>query len=293
MKYLIVLFIFLVITGCSNKKENNNLKKEPVKKLKSSVVSKKILRVGRISYKNALDMTKSHEKFFKYLCSKTGFDEARLILTPDYDGIIEKLKNNEIDICWLGTFAYLEAHEKINVNAVLRPVRYGKDHYAGIIIARTDSNINNISDLKNRSIGFIDKKSASGYLYPKALLLENNINPEKDMKVSFLKKHDNAVYAVLYKKIDCACVYDGAENILKKETDKKQIKIIAKTENIFNEPIVISSQVDKNTKEMIIKAFLSCDDNKALKEIEVQGFKMAEDKDYDYTRKVNKLLKGN
>ena len=60
----------------------------------------------------------------------------------------------------------------------LTPKVNGKDYYNGYIITRADSGINSISDLEGKHFGYVDKGSASGYLYARYSIQQDGHDPE-------------------------------------------------------------------------------------------------------------------
>ncbi|HNW34821.1 MAG TPA: phosphate/phosphite/phosphonate ABC transporter substrate-binding protein, partial [Candidatus Ozemobacteraceae bacterium] len=176
-----------------------------------------ILKLGRIPFTNATEMVKKHEGLLNYLRTELGVKETRLVLASDYKGIIDKLARGEIDIGWLGTTSYVEAmadpKQKSAMRLLVKPRRFKTTSYRGIIIARQDSGIRSLKDLKGKKVAWVEKDSASGYLFPKALLLEAGVNPDKDFaEAGFLGKHDAVVLNVLLGKYDAGACYDDARN---------------------------------------------------------------------------------
>ncbi|HBC73663.1 MAG: hypothetical protein A2008_00150 [Candidatus Wallbacteria bacterium GWC2_49_35] len=252
-----------------------------------------VLKVGRIPYLDPRKMVRNYEKMMDYLKSELQLKEVRLVLTPDYNTLTQFLKDGKIDVAWHGTFAYPKARETTGAKAVLTPIWSGKNSYCGIIVVRADSGIEKLSDLKGKSFAYTDKKSASGYFLPTIFLLENNIDPEKDFsKVDYLKKHDNILYNVLYKKFDAGAVYDKAFQLLKNDEERNQLKVIAKTPEIYNEPIMVSKDLPDEFTARLKKAFLklkSSDTETAeiLKDIgNIDGFTESSDADYESVVKM-------
>ncbi len=261
----------------------------------------KVLKVGRIPYLDPRKMVNDHQKILQYLKKELGIEDARLVLTPNYDELNKFLKEGQIDIAWHGTLNYPQARMTTGAKTILMPKRFNKTSYQGMIVVRSDSNINTIADLKGKSFAFVDKKSASGYFFPKMLMLENNIDPDKDIsRVEYMKKHDNILYNVLYKKFDAGAVYDDARELLKNDEQRAQIKILAKTAEILNEPIMVRSGLDPEFEKKIVDAFLKLnkDNPETANVIEhlgnVESFVVAADKDYDeivtLTQKYQKIF---
>lgn len=257
-----------------------------------------VLKVGRIPYLDPRKMVRNYESMMEYLKNELKITEVRLVLTPDYNALTQFLKEGKIDVAWHGTFAYPRAREITGAKAILTPIWSGKKSYCGIIVARADSNINKIEDLKGRSFAFTDKKSASGYFLPKIFLLENKIDPEKDFaRVDYIKKHDNILYNVLYKKFDAGAVYDKAFQLLKNDEERSQLKIVSRTSDILNEPIMVRKDLPEAFTAKIKAAFLklkSSDPATAniLKEIgNLDGFVESTDADYESVVKLAEKYK--
>ncbi len=274
--FALTLFSGILQSFCSAKDSSSGIK--PFK----------ILKVGRIPYLDPRKMVRNYENMMEYLKKELQLEETRLVLTPDYNTLTQFLKDGRIDIAWHGVFAYPKAREITGARAILTPIWSGKKNYCGIIIARADSGINQISDLKGKSFAFTDKKSASGYFLPTIFLLENGINPEKDFcKIDYIKKHDNILYNVLYKKFDAGAVYDTSFQILKNDEERAQLKIVSKTSDILNEPIMVRKDLPNEIVIKIKKAFLKLHSNDPvtapiLKEIgNLDGFIESNDADYD------------
>ncbi len=261
----------------------------------------KVLKLGRIPYLDPRKMVNDHQKLLEYLKKELNIEDARLVLTPNYDELNKFIKEGQVDIAWHGTLNYPKARQEAGARVILMPTRFNKTSYRGMVVVRADSGINTIADLKGKSFAYVDKKSASGYFFPKILMLENNIDPDKDItKIEYMKKHDNILYNILYKKFDAGAVYDDARELLKTDEQRSQIKVLAKTAEILNEPIVVRSGLDEATIKKITDAFLKLkkSDPQTAPVLEhlgnVESFVPAADKDYDeivnLTQKYQKIF---
>lgn len=263
----------------------------------ASPYANQVLKLGRIPFTNATAMVQKHNKFLEYLTKKLGVKQVRLQTASDYNGILDLLVKGEIDIAWLASNISIEARNNPEVQLLVKPIRFGTDSYRGIIIARQDSGIRTLKDLKDKKFAWVEKDSASGYIFPKALLLEADIDPEKDFaEANFLGKHDAVVLNVLLGKYDAGACYDDARNTLRDKAKMDELTILATTQNISNEPIVCRKNLPPDLIEKIKQAFLELNNKTPEgREIiddltDVQGFVPANYKDYDYIEKVQNLL---
>ncbi len=264
----------------------------------SSPYANTVLKLGRIPFTNSTAMVHKHNKFLEYLTKKLGVKQVRLQTASNYAEIMSLLIEGKIDIAWLATMTSVEARKNPEIELLVKPIRFGTTSYRGIIIARQDSGIRSLKDLKGKKFAWVEPESASGYIFPKALLLEAGINTDKDFaeETTFLNKHDAVVLNVLLGKYDAGACYDDARNTLREKAKMDELTILATTQDISNEPIVVRKSLPPDLIEKIKQALLELNvKNPEGKEIlddltDVQGFLPAKDTDYDYIEKVQKLL---
>jgi phosphonate transport system substrate-binding protein len=102
-------------------------------------------------------------------------------IATDYNGIIEALRSRKLDVAYLGPFSYVLASSVANVEAfaVAETKKSGRSFYKSLIITRKESGLQNLEQLKGRTMAFVDPPSASGHLFPSAGLQKLNIDPNK------------------------------------------------------------------------------------------------------------------
>ncbi|MEO0218361.1 MAG: phosphate/phosphite/phosphonate ABC transporter substrate-binding protein [candidate division WOR-3 bacterium] len=230
------------------------------------------------------------------LSKKLGI-KVKSYLATDYTALIEALGSNKIDIAFLPPFGYVLAHQKYNVEVLVKAVRDGKDFYRSQFVVRKGE-AKSLNDLKGKIWAYPDAASASGYIFPKAYMIKNNIDPDKFFKDRIQTgSHDNAILAVYNKEADLATTFEGAEKRLLKEYKDilDKIEIIAFTDNIPNDGIVVRANLDNNLKEKIKQAFLDLNNDeqamKILKEVySWDGIVIAKDEDYNVVRETMKIL---
>jgi phosphonate transport system substrate-binding protein len=223
--------------------------------------------------------------------------KVKSYLATDYTALIEALGSNKVDIAFLPPFGYVLANEKYKSEIILKAIRNGHAFYRSQFVVRKGT-AKSINDLKGKIWAYPDAASTSGYIFPKAYMIKNGINPDKFFKDRIQTgSHDNAILAVYNKEADLATTFEGAENRLIKEYKdiKDKLEVIAYTDSIPNDGIVIRANLDNQLKEKIKKVFLELNNDeealKILKEVySWDGIAVANDKDYDVVREVMKLL---
>lgn len=125
-------------------------------------------RIGILGGENAQDRMTSNE------CYRAKAEEllgvpTKLFTPADYDGVIQGLIGGTLDMAWLGASAYAKAY--LTDPEAIEPVMVktnldGSYGYHSIGFARADSGIASLADLEDKTFGFGDPNSTSGYLIP-------------------------------------------------------------------------------------------------------------------------------
>src|SRR5437870_5798718 len=156
------------------------------------------------------EMRTEFEPLMTYLSESIG-QKVTLYIAKDYGDLRTQMENGSVDIGSFSPFAYVDAAKGGKIRIIAQSIIEGSATYRGIIIARKDSGLKSIADLKGKRFAFVDPKSASGYVYPRAMLIEKGINPETFFKETiFAGSHDKVIAAVLEGQVDAGAIYDGA-----------------------------------------------------------------------------------
>jgi phosphonate transport system substrate-binding protein len=223
-----------------------------------------------------------------------------------YAAVIEAMGANNVDVGWLAPFAYVLARDKFGAEVILASVRGGSKTYTGQIIAGVDSGINSVADLPGHKFAFVDPSSASGFLYPNALLAQNGI----DYKTAFSETvfaggHDKVVIAVYNKQVDAGATFgDSVEgqvtdartlvtNTLPDVMDK--VKVIGKTDPIPNDTVSVRAGLPYEVVLQIqdgLVAVAQTDKGKELLKAlyNINGLAPATDAEYNSVRTAASVL---
>jgi phosphonate transport system substrate-binding protein len=135
---------------------------------------------------------------------------VKIYQSSDYNGTIQAMASNQVDVAAMagGGYANLDAQ----IGKLAAPILTVRDaegaigYYSAIIVKR-DSPYRSIRDLKGRSLGYVDFNSTSGYLFPRAKMREQGIDPDTLFgKTSFSGGHIQSVMAMQNGQFDAAIV---------------------------------------------------------------------------------------
>ena len=137
------------------------------------------------------------------------------------------VKDGKIDFLLANSAFFVEMEKKYNSKAVATLInsRGGKalDTFGGVILVKQDSPIQTLQDMKGKKFMVVKFSSFGGAHMAWRLLLDNGIDPQKDM-AEFLEgsKHDNVVLAVKNGVVDVGTV---RTDTLERMTDEGKIKM--------------------------------------------------------------------
>jgi len=173
----------------------------------------------------------------------------------------------------------------------------GSATYRGIIVARKDSGLKSLAELQGKRFAFVDPKSASGYVYPRAMLVEKGINPDSFFKETiFAGDHKKVIAAVLEGRVDAGATYDNALGIAKASgMPSDNLVIIASTDPIPHDAIVVRIGLDEALAKKIQTALVNLSKTEAGRRVianskkKLSGHVIAEDGTFDVVRRTAKI----
>ena len=227
----------------------------------------KEFRVGIIGGENEADRLRNYQCLGDHLKAELGFEKVSFFPAADYDGVIQGLLGGTLDYAELGAsgFAKIYLAKADAVEPILTTVQTdGSTGYHSIMVARKDSGITKIEDLKGKKLGFADPDSTSGYLVPLVTLPEAVGGPVKEFfgETGFGGGHENLVLEVMKGTFDAGTTFgsgvgewkDGYTSgnlhkmVEKGVLDMNDLVELWKSPLIPNGPIVVRTSMADETK---------------------------------------------
>jgi phosphonate transport system substrate-binding protein len=227
----------------------------------------KEFRVGIIGGENEADRLRNYQCLGDHLKAELGFEKVSFFPAADYDGVIQGLLGGTLDYAELGAsgFAKIYLADPKAVEPILTTVQTdGSTGYHSIMVARKDSGITKLEDLKGRKLGFADPDSTSGYLVPLVTLPEAIGAPVKEYfaETGFGGGHENLVLEVMKGTFDAGTTFgsgvgawkDGYTSgnlhkmVEKGILDMNDLVEVWKSPLIPNGPIVVRTSMDNDMK---------------------------------------------
>ncbi|WP_457812684.1 phosphonate ABC transporter substrate-binding protein [Sinorhizobium meliloti] len=227
----------------------------------------KEFRVGIIGGENEADRLRNYQCLVDQLPAAIGVEKVSLFPAADYDGVIQGLLGGTLDYAELGASGYAKIYlaKADAVEPILTTVQTdGSTGYHSIMVARKDSGITKLEDLRGKKLGFADPDSTSGYLVPLVTLPEAIGAPVKEYfgETGFGGGHENLVLEVVKGTFDAGTTFgsgvgefkDGyTSGNLRKMVDKGIVDMndlveLWKSPLIPNGPIVVRTALNDDMK---------------------------------------------
>lgn len=274
-----------------------------------------VIRLAAIPAENSTDLAQGYDPIVAMLEDETGAT-VEVTQASDYAGVIEGLIADQVDIAFLGSFAYVIATHNDAAITPLAAAIEAKDAdpgYYSLAIAPGDSDIDGLEDFAGRSVCFVDPGSTSGFLYPTAGLIEAGVitsGQEADVAAGvepvYAGAHDAAALAVAAG--DCEAGF-AMQSMVEEtlpaagELAEGDLKEVWRSPKISGSLFVgndalgeevttrLSTLLTEKANAEYLLAHDYCEGDCLLTDEDAWGFAPAQDSDYDGTREVCALTK--
>lgn len=174
-----------------------------------------VLKFGVLSGENEKDRIARYTPLEEFLENELGI-QVEIFTAGNYDGVIQALAADQIEIARLGSSSYAAAYTATDGGVVPTLTDVKKDGttgYYSIVVTRCDSGIKSLEDAKGKVHAFADPDSTSGYAVPYwNMVNKEGFKPEEHFgTVTFGGSHEADVQGVYNGTFDTASTYQNNE----------------------------------------------------------------------------------
>ena len=226
----------------------------------STAFAQQVFRVTTIPEEAATEQIRKFTPLAQYLEKKLGM---KVEFTPvtDYPAAVEAMVNKKVDLVWFG-FTFVQAKIRSKDNVIPIAQREEDTKFQSVFIAKTDSGIKKLEDLKGKQVSFGSASSTSGHLMPRSFLLNAKIEPEKDFKrVAYSGAHDATIASVVSGKVDAAAldITVWRKFVTENKVDTKAVDVFHTTPGYFNYNWAVHADMPADMRAKVTKALLDID----------------------------------
>ena len=259
--------------------------------------SKKHVSIAVFPCTDAVMSFKKFHLLVSYLQEETGLDVS-LSVPGNYAEFERAVRNGDIDFAFQDPHIYVRLAGLYDRGALVRALtREGAATQAGVVIARKDSGIGKLADLKGRTVMFGPRLSAARWLAAKSLFEQNGMDIDKDFKAySNGRCCEDIAFSVYLKAVDAGVVCDHflGEHSKKQKAlglEAKQIAVVCKTQPVPTRIFAARRGLGADIVARVNRALLGLDKNspahaKILSRAELGGFQKSRDGDCDGMRRL-------
>lgn len=230
----------------------------------SSEERPRVLRIGWVPNEEDLERRVRFERLVAHLSRRLDMP-VELIQTSGYSTAIEAMRARKLDVCSMGPFAYLIAHDKAGAEAIIAPGTLAGEvnSYRSILVVPRNSPLRSMDDVKAKAstltLAWVDPASASGHLVPRAYLESIGIQPERDFKNTiFTLSHLASAMSVKAGNVDLAVVTQNTrQNLINKgRLAEEDLRIIWMSAPITNSVTSMRGDFSAAFKKEVQEAYL-------------------------------------
>jgi len=256
------------------------------------------LRWGLIPYVAPEEIVARYSPIIDRVSDRLGIP-IDIVVGEDYEGLEDLIVDGAVDVAVLGPYAYVRARKREpDLEVFASHVALGSTTYGTYILTHQDSGLEQVDDLVGQSVGFVDRRSTSGWLSPAAHLLLKGINPVSDINAQYLGSHERVFDAVASGQVAAGAVYGASLSEGRRRNPKGgQVIVLAKCARIPYDAYVIRKGVDKAVGDALALALreISTRDRAGRRTLaslaRINGFIPVQDDHYNTIRRLeNRIL---
>ncbi|WP_053219922.1 phosphate/phosphite/phosphonate ABC transporter substrate-binding protein [Virgibacillus senegalensis] len=284
---LLILGLTILLSACGNDQEKDNANEQENNDTEDTFT------IGVIPAQTEGEMQEAMDKLQATLDDAMEQD-VTVDVYPDYNGVVEAMNYDKIDMAYFGPLTYVVAHEKSGAKAIITQLIDGEPYYHSYIITQKDNPMESLDDLLANSeetdFAFGDPNSTSGALIPEIELQEQGVYQSEDEhsfnSVRFTGSHDATALAVQNEQVDAGAIDSAIFNQLVEsgKVDGDQIKTIWQSEELFQYPWAVHKDTDEETISILQETFQGIEDEQILNAFGATGFTTATNEDYESIR---------
>jgi phosphonate transport system substrate-binding protein len=223
--------------------------------------AQQVFRVTTIPEEAATEQIRKFTPIAQYLEKRLGM---KVEFTPvsDYPAAVEALVNKKVELVWFGGFTHVQAQIRSGGKIVPIAQREEDTKFQSVFIAKKDSGIKGLADLKGKQVSFGSQSSTSGHLMPRHFLLQAGLNPEKDFRrIAYSGAHDATIASVVSGKVDAAAldVTVWRKFVSENKVDTKDVDVFYTTPTFFNYHWSVHADMPADLRQKVTQALLDLD----------------------------------
>lgn len=249
------------------------------------------LRLGIFPRRNIKITYKLFAPMARYLSQQLG-QEVVLETTKSFPEFWRNVQQRRYDIVHFNQYHYILSHQSYGYDVVAANKELNSSTIAGSLIVRKDSGINQVSDLKGKTILFGGGRRAMQSYISATWLLRKGGLQVGDYIEKFAINPPNTIISTFFKRADASGSGDAVMRLdnVRKRIDISQLKFLAKTEQMVHLPWAVRNDLPVELKlkiqTVLTKLSSTSEGKKVLSSANLDGLLAVVDSDFNKHRKI-------
>ena len=227
----------------------------------------------------------------RYLSQQLG-QEVVLETTKSFPEFWRNVQQRRYDIVHFNQYHYILSHQSYGYDVVAANKELNSSTIAGSLIVRKDSGINQVSDLKGKTILFGGgRRAMQSYISATWLLRKGGLQVGNYIE-KFAVNPPNTIISTFFKRADASGSGDAVMRLdnVRKRIDISQLKFLAKTEQMVHLPWAVRNDLPVELKlkiqTVLTKLSSTSEGKKVLSSANLDGLLAVVDSDFNKHRKI-------
>jgi len=245
------------------------------------------LVIGFVPSREADALVETIQPVADYLSEQLGMPVSGVV-TTDYTGLVTAMESDQAHIGAFGPFSLLQARDRAGAEIILQSERFGSATYHTQFMTNNPDkycddepvvideetgwrNCNGTADAAEGPVGvekiseieegttvsFVEQASASGYIFPATIFIQQGIDPTTGIDPIFAGGHDSSVIAVCEGDAEVGVAFDDARGAAETDCDiAENVVVFAYGPEIPNDGWAVLGSLPDDLKEDIKQALL-------------------------------------
>jgi phosphonate transport system substrate-binding protein len=251
----IILSVIIILTFFINVHFPNN----------KAVAETNSITIGLLPEMNVFKQRQRFKSLAVYLTNNLGI-QVKLTILSRYGNIIQRIKKEQIDAAFLGSFTGAMAISQLGVEPLARPINMdGTSTYFGHIFVRKDSAIKKVADMQGKSLALVERATTAGYVFPRAWFKRNGVDDIASYfsEHYFYGSHDATIDAVLKGQADVGAAKNTIYDLVRAANPRidQELDILVSSPRVPSNGLCVRPDIDEQYKIKLKELLLNLHNN--------------------------------
>lgn len=193
-------------------------------------------------------------------------EEVTAEVVPTYGALREALEGGRAQLAWMPP-VLLAAGSAESMVPLVTAMRDGAAEYCAVLFTLASSAVRELGDLRGRTVAWVDRCSASGYLLPQLHLTAEGFNPARLFgRELFFGSHGDVVRAVFDGRADVGATFGGSPDAADPDarsgfadvqlTEQKPVRVLFRSTPVSADTVVCDARLPSVMRARVTAALV-------------------------------------